>query len=117
MSAVLDGLDLAKLILKKASSRQTGMNDFSAWHKCSAVSIGQILTLCRTTLSMSNEYAEKYLRAHGVKCPACGGDIESHGLDMPDSDETTANVECAACGKQFVETWQLVGVEEAEEEV
>lgn len=52
------GVELAKKLLRKASSRADGMNDFTAWHQCGAATIGEILTDARAVVAEAKQKSE-----------------------------------------------------------
>lgn len=61
--------------------------------------------------------SREYIARHGVCCPKCGRqEIQSDQIS-PGGDTATANVHCEACNFEGVEIWELVGVEDAEENV
>jgi phage FluMu protein Com len=68
-------------------------------------------------MSLTSEQIEYYLDNVGVRCPWC----QSSNLDAAselDQDGVTCyqNVRCAACNKEWIDKYVLVGISEVEEE-
>lgn len=113
MSIAKDAFDLARLILRKASSHTDGRNDWTAWQQCGAVTVGEVLTLCRAIVHDADKQSQDYLDGKGLKCPKCGAPVTATSELDSDSNTATSDVRCSSrCGWEGVELWELVGVEE-----
>jgi predicted Zn-ribbon and HTH transcriptional regulator len=66
---------------------------------------------------LTEEQTERYLAA-SHRCPYCQSEnIEGDASFDFSGDDIRKNIECLDCGKQWIDTYSLSGVEAAEEDV
>lgn len=62
---------------------------------------------------LDTSQVQTYLQTKGLKCPLCGGDMETEGPISEEGEDGQAyrSVRCGTCHASFTEQWQLVGIE------
>ena len=107
---------LQQLLAEIEPATAANQRPHEAWHLVSASRIESLLQQARDLYATCSEEDRDYVRSGGLVCPQCrSAHLASESLDA-DGAVATANVRCRHCSTEFVELWELVGIERAEEQ-